>query len=205
MTQRLLHPKYKIEKEYVATVVVHSGDGNNSNDKDNSNDSDNDNHKFVKSLKQKLEVEGVVTGEGTHYATLVDVEQIDVEKSRTILKNYLTTSSQKRKKSKGGRGKDGGSIGSEENDNGNDNDTYNEKDDQRVISAVENDEPLFNIKLIVQEGKYRMVRRMLANCGHPVVELKRERHGLVKLKDLGVGEFRDCTEDELDWAEGLLK
>ena len=50
-----------------------------------------------------------------------------------------------------------------------------------------------------------MVRRILANCGHPVVELKRERHGNVTLGDLAVGEFRDASDDELEWAESLLK
>ena len=50
-----------------------------------------------------------------------------------------------------------------------------------------------------------MVRRILANCGHPVVELRRERHGSVRLGDLAVGEFRTPTQDELEWAEELMK
>lgn len=50
-----------------------------------------------------------------------------------------------------------------------------------------------------------MVRRILANCGYPVVELKRERHGNVKLGDLAVGKFRDATDDEIEWAKSLLK
>jgi len=50
-----------------------------------------------------------------------------------------------------------------------------------------------------------MVRRILANCGHPVVELRRERHGNVTLGDLAVGEFRDLKDAELEWAESLLK
>jgi 16S rRNA U516 pseudouridylate synthase RsuA-like enzyme len=50
-----------------------------------------------------------------------------------------------------------------------------------------------------------MVRRILANSGYPVVELRRERHGEITLQDLAVGEFRDATDDELTWAESLLK
>lgn len=50
-----------------------------------------------------------------------------------------------------------------------------------------------------------MVRRILANCGYPVVELRRERHGSVTLGDLSVGEFRQATEQELEWAEELMK
>ena len=38
-----------------------------------------------------------------------------------------------------------------------------------------------------------------------VVELKRERHGNVVLGDLAVGEFRDASDEELEWAESLLK
>jgi 23S rRNA pseudouridine2605 synthase len=46
---------------------------------------------------------------------------------------------------------------------------------------------------------------MLANCGHPVVELRRERHGEVELGDLKVGEFREATEEELEWARTLIE
>eukprot|EP00551_Chaetoceros_affinis_P005636 CAMPEP_0203677046 /NCGR_PEP_ID=MMETSP0090-20130426/26994_1 /ASSEMBLY_ACC=CAM_ASM_001088 /TAXON_ID=426623 /ORGANISM="Chaetoceros affinis, Strain CCMP159" /LENGTH=424 /DNA_ID=CAMNT_0050543835 /DNA_START=116 /DNA_END=1390 /DNA_ORIENTATION=+ len=162
LTQRLLHPKYKIEKEYVATV---SGGPVN-----------------YDTLKQKLEVDGVETTEGVHHAKLVNVEEINRNESELILKNYLS-----HKENQG-----------------------MEERDERIISASKDldssdDGPLSNIKLVVQEGKYRMVRRMLANCGHPVLELKRERHGEVYLNDLEIGEFRDCTEDELHWAEGLLR
>ena len=65
--------------------------------------------------------------------------------------------------------------------------------------------PYSDVRLVVKEGKYRMVRRMLANCGHPVVELKRLRHGKITLGDLQVGEFRDGTEEELAWAKSMIK
>jgi pseudouridine synthase len=65
--------------------------------------------------------------------------------------------------------------------------------------------PLTNVRIAVQEGKHRMVRRMLANCKHPVIELRRERHGSVELNDLAEGEFRNCEENEIEWAEGLLQ
>jgi len=64
--------------------------------------------------------------------------------------------------------------------------------------------PYSDIRLVVTEGKYRMVRRMLANCGHPVVELRRERHGRVLLKDLPVGKFRKLSEEETSWIESLI-
>ena len=40
---------------------------------------------------------------------------------------------------------------------------------------------LSTVRLVVQEGKHRMVRRMLANCGHEVVDLQRVRFGDISL------------------------
>ena len=158
LTQRLLHPKYNIEKEYVATVAG----GKINNDK----------------LYKQLEETGVETSEGTHFAKVLHVEQLDDKDSKFILQNYL-----KCKETEG-----------------------QEERDERIIAAAQSDkEQLNKVTLSVQEGKYRMVRRMLANCGHPVVELKRERHGSVILEDLEVGEFRACSEEELQWASSLLK
>jgi 16S rRNA U516 pseudouridylate synthase RsuA-like enzyme len=53
------------------------------------------------------------------------------------------------------------------------------------------------------EGKYRMVRRILANCGHPVVSLHRERIGTITIQDLPVGQCRPLTPTETIWAHGL--
>lgn len=64
--------------------------------------------------------------------------------------------------------------------------------------------PYSDVRLVVREGKYRMVRRMLANCGYPVVELRRLRHGKVELGGLKAGEFRQATEEEIQWAKTLI-
>jgi 16S rRNA U516 pseudouridylate synthase RsuA-like enzyme len=45
---------------------------------------------------------------------------------------------------------------------------------------------------------------MLHNCGHSVVELRRERHGVISLADLKVGEFRMATDEEIEWATLML-
>lgn len=63
---------------------------------------------------------------------------------------------------------------------------------------------LSTVTLVVSEGKYRMVRKLLANCGHEVVSLHRRRLGCIKL-DIDVGEKRRLTPEELKWAKGLLK
>jgi 16S rRNA U516 pseudouridylate synthase RsuA-like enzyme len=90
-----------------------------------------------------------------------------------------------------------------------------------VFDATE----LSTVRLVVTEGKHRMVRRMLANCGHGVVSLKRERLGIIQLssevakgrdgsvneddgddnkEELRPGEMRALTARELEWASSLL-
>ena len=65
---------------------------------------------------------------------------------------------------------------------------------------------LSEVRLVVQEGKYRMVRRILANSGYPVIGLKRYRLGPIQLQDdLLPGCSRDLTSEENIWAERLLK
>jgi len=151
LTQRLLHPRHEVEKEYVATVCGGSVD--------------------VQLLKSKLEENGVETSEGIHFANLSNVQEIDQNETEAIISQHLTLN----------------------------------EEDSKSTNVQSLSGPLTNIRLVVQEGKYRMVRRMLANCGHPVVELQRERHGIVQLNDLKVGSFRDCTIDEIEWANSLLQ
>ena len=63
-----------------------------------------------------------------------------------------------------------------------------------------------SVRLVVTEGKYRMVRRILANCGHPVVALHRVRYGEVRLDELDVRESEavPIEGDALEWALQLL-
>mmetsp|Transcript_30077 Transcript_30077/g.43735 ORF Transcript_30077/g.43735 Transcript_30077/m.43735 type:complete len:454 (+) Transcript_30077:228-1589(+) len=145
LTQRLLHPRHEVEKEYVATVEGMSWDGIEAKEDE---------------LREMLN-KGVETTEGVHTAKLLGVEPLMmVQKKEEEAKEPPT------------------------------------KEQESV--------PLTNVRLIVQEGKYRMVRRMLANCGYPVIELKRIRHGEVTLNDLEVGQFRVATSEELKWIESLL-
>lgn len=61
------------------------------------------------------------------------------------------------------------------------------------------------VRLVVEEGKHRMVRRMLANCGFPVIGLKRERLGIIRLNDLEEGSYRELSKQELQWANALKR
>jgi len=84
------------------------------------------------------------------------------------------------------------------------------------IETVEDGEPLVvqgellgvsgqTVRLVVTEGKYRMVRRVLANAGHPVVGLHRTRYGAVVLEELEIeeGEAVEIEGGPLEWALGL--
>lgn len=53
------------------------------------------------------------------------------------------------------------------------------------------------VELDLHSGKNRIVRRLLAAVGHPVVELTRTAFGPLRLGDLRSGAMRDLTRDEL--------
>jgi pseudouridine synthase len=52
------------------------------------------------------------------------------------------------------------------------------------------------LTLVLTEGRKREVRRMLSAVGHPVLRLRRERFGPVRLGRLERGGWRDLTADE---------
>ncbi len=54
------------------------------------------------------------------------------------------------------------------------------------------------VRLVVTEGRHRMVRRMLANSGHPVQSLHRVRFGPLLLGDLEPGDWRPASSEALD-------
>lgn len=57
------------------------------------------------------------------------------------------------------------------------------------------------LKITIQEGRNRIVRRTMEAVGHPVRRLSRTGIGPVRLGNLKVGEYRDLTREELG---GLL-
>ena len=74
-------------------------------------------------------------------------------------------------------------------------------------AAAEQSSSMFSeVVLEVTEGKYRMVRRLLANAGLPVLTLARLRYGPVSLKLLPPGAAcHDLPEGEISWAQTLLR
>lgn len=53
------------------------------------------------------------------------------------------------------------------------------------------------LKLVIHEGRNRQVRRMCDAVGHPVVRLVRTRIGPLRDAELGPGEWRPLTQDEV--------
>ncbi len=60
------------------------------------------------------------------------------------------------------------------------------------------------VTLAVTEGRHRMVRRMLANAGHPVVALRRIAFGPFELGELAPRAWREPHYAERAWLEARL-
>jgi 23S rRNA pseudouridine2605 synthase len=54
--------------------------------------------------------------------------------------------------------------------------------------------------MVVAEGKKRQIRRLWEALGHRVESLMRIRIGALELGDLGVGEYRLLSAQEVDLA-----
>ena len=61
------------------------------------------------------------------------------------------------------------------------------------------------VELTLHSGRNRIVRRMLAEVGHPVRELARRSFGPLKLGDLAAGAVRDLTAAELGALLGVTR
>jgi len=57
------------------------------------------------------------------------------------------------------------------------------------------------LRIVLNEGKNREIRRMLAKLGHKVLRLRRVALGDVELGALGKGKSRRLTREELEWLK----
>src|SRR5690606_38323723 len=53
------------------------------------------------------------------------------------------------------------------------------------------------VELVIHEGRNRIVRRLLAEVGHPVLRLTRTQFGPIRLRGLPEGELRELSKHEL--------
>lgn len=67
--------------------------------------------------------------------------------------------------------------------------------DARVLGTTERGSRL---RVSVGIGRNRIVRRMLAHLGHPVLTLHRVQHGPLELRDIPPGRIRELTPDECE-------
>ncbi|MEP6478273.1 MAG: pseudouridine synthase [Rhodoglobus sp.] len=68
-------------------------------------------------------------------------------------------------------------------------------DKARLLGAPSRGESMVEVTL--HSGRNRIVRRMLEEVGHPVIELVRRQFGPLHLGSLPIGEYRDLTKVEL--------
>lgn len=67
------------------------------------------------------------------------------------------------------------------------------------LEIVSAGETISEVRVRVTEGKYHQVKRMLKSRGMPVIYLKRERIGALKLDPaLEPGQWREMTDEEVD-------
>jgi pseudouridine synthase len=59
------------------------------------------------------------------------------------------------------------------------------------------------VRVVVTEGRNRLVKRMFSAIGHSVLKLKRIQLGPIQLGDLPFGQFRHLTPEELEKLKKL--
>jgi 23S rRNA pseudouridine2605 synthase len=75
-----------------------------------------------------------------------------------------------------------------------------ELDGRRVpaqVKVVKGDSEKTVLELTVAEGRYHLVKRLMAKAGHPVLKLKRIAFGSLRLGNLRRGSWRPLTPKEL--------
>lgn len=59
------------------------------------------------------------------------------------------------------------------------------------------------IKIKINEGKNRQIRRMFASLNYKVVDLNRISIGEIRLNNLPIGEYRDLSDKEIEYLRNL--
>lgn len=61
------------------------------------------------------------------------------------------------------------------------------------------------VEITVTEGRYRLIRRLFAQLGHPVSKLRRESFATLSIRGMERGELRPLTGDELERVRALAE
>lgn len=78
-------------------------------------------------------------------------------------------------------------------------------DVRRAGTVGKHDKQTTKLVITLHEGRNRQVRRMCAQVGHPVRQLKRVKMGPIALGDLRSGHWRDLTAKEIDRLKAAAK
>lgn len=74
---------------------------------------------------------------------------------------------------------------------------------QLMIEAIDEQQQTSIVRIVLHEGKFHQVKRMVKACGKEVVYLKRIRMGQLQLPvDLALGAYRQVTPTELSQLQG---
>ncbi len=75
----------------------------------------------------------------------------------------------------------------------------------RVVSSyiLREEEKNSWVRVVVTEGRNRLVKRMFSVIGHPVLKLKRVEFGPLRLGNLPIGQYRFLTPEEVAKLKGM--
>jgi 23S rRNA pseudouridine2605 synthase len=71
------------------------------------------------------------------------------------------------------------------------------------LEILKSDRDISEVRITIHEGKNRQVRRMCDAVGHPVLSLRRESVGKIRLGSLKEGKWRYLTDSELNYLNNL--
>jgi len=75
----------------------------------------------------------------------------------------------------------------------------------RVRVADTTDKTNAWVEVTVTEGRYRLIRRMFAQLGHPVAKLRRESFGTISIRNMERGQLRTLSKAEINRLQELAR
>jgi pseudouridine synthase len=73
------------------------------------------------------------------------------------------------------------------------------------VKIVDEDAERTRLQIVMREGRKRQIRRVAAQLGHPVQNLLRTKLGPLHLSNVGLGQWRDLTADEIRQLRRSIK
>ncbi len=77
------------------------------------------------------------------------------------------------------------------------------KTEPATLEILKKEKKYTTVRIIIQEGRNRQVRKMCQAIKHPVAQLKRIGTGTLFLKDLKKGSYRYLTQKEISYLKSL--